>query len=353
MPRRPSGKPWFHESSGYWCSTVGGKRAYLDKDPTAARRKLRALLAAQRRRELGAEDEWLDEPFAQLVDEFLDDIRARKKPATYEAYRYRLLRALRLVGLKTRVGELKKIHLARIEQKMTGRYSPTTVKDTIAAVQAVMAWAVRHDLVLENPLVGYQKPAARRRTRTVTDAEFNALLAKSDPAFRRVLLALRLTGCRPAEVRSLVWEWVDLSQSLWVFPDHKTITQQRQPTPRYVPLPPEIQRMCEELAKRSHRPTDHVFLHSRGEPYTKDALCRRMSQVRKKAGIQLKAGEQLVLYCNRHTFGTVAAGQVSDLELAGLLGHTDVRTTQKYVHLSAERIKRIRSRVVQQAPGSG
>jgi len=77
-------------------------------------------------------------------------------------------------------------------------------------VQSVFTWAVRYDLLTENPLVGYPKPAGRRRNRTVTDEEFRALLSVSDPAFAKVLRAMRLTGCRPAEIRSLIWEWVDL-----------------------------------------------------------------------------------------------------------------------------------------------
>lgn len=110
--------------------------------------------------------------------------------------------------------------------------------------------------------------------------------------------------------------------------------------------------ICQELSLVDHSQDDHVFLNSKGKPYSKNNLCRRMSQVRKKAGIQAKAGEQLVLYCNRHTFGTEASGQVSDIELAGLMGHTDVRTTQRYVHLNVNRLKEIRSRVSGQAQES-
>lgn len=155
MPRRPSGKPWLHEASGYWCATVGGKRTYLDKDYKLACRKLRERLAEARRTERTGSTDWLDAPVASLADEFLDDIKAKKKPGTHEAYRYRLLRALKLVGPSTWVGDIGKIHLSRIEQRMTGKYSPNTIKDTIAALQSVYAWAVRYDLLLENPLVGY------------------------------------------------------------------------------------------------------------------------------------------------------------------------------------------------------
>lgn len=349
MSVKKSRKPWLHEATGIWCTSDHGKRLYLDRDYKVACRKLREFLSERKRREQlerqGVSEDWLDRPLLELAEEYLSDIKARKKPNTYEGYRYRLLRALSLLGSGYRVGDIGKFHLAKIEQKMTGKYSPTTIKDTIDTLQFAFAWARKRDLIGDNPLVGYEKPAPRKRNRIITPEEFDALVAASDPAFIRVLKALRFTGCRPAEVRSLIWDWVDLDEGLWVFPDHKTITQQRDPQPRYVPLPPQVMEICVELSAKPHKKSDHVFLNSKGKPYSKDNLCRRMSQVRNKAGIETKAGEQLVLYCNRHTFGTEASGQISDIELAGLMGHTDVRTTQRYVHLNADRLKEIRNRL--------
>ena len=346
MARRSSGKPWLHENSGYWCSTVCGKRVYLDKDYKVACRKLRQLHIDRKREEQAVSSAWLDAPIANLADAFLDDVQARRKPTTHQGYRYRLLRALQIVGPKTRVADIGKIHLALIEQRMTGKFSPTTIKDTIAALQATFSWAIKHDLIVENRLSGYEKPAARPRTRIVTDSEFQALLRHSDISFRRVLIALRWTGCRPVEIRSLVWDWVDTESGLWILRDHKTITRQRNPRPRIIPLSIPILRLCLRLAERPHKPDDHVFLNANRTPYTKDALCQKMSRVRKRAGIDTKAGEQLVLYCNRHTFGTQAAGRVSDIELATLMGHTDVRTTQRYVHFSKDRLRDIQSRAI-------
>ena len=81
-----------------------------------------------------------------------------------------------------------------------------------------------------------------------------------------------------------------------------------------------------------------------GKADTKDCFVRKMDRLRKKAGITAKAGEQVVLYSYRHTFGTENTGKVSDIELAELMGHTEVRTTHRYVHLNADRLHDIRRR---------
>ena len=144
---------------------------------------------ARRKRELAGGREWLDQPFSVLADEYMADIKARKKPATYISVRYSLLRALKILGMRFRVAEIRKLHLARIEQSLTkAKYSSTTVKHTIAAVQGVFHWAVKHEVLDGNPLVGYEKPKAHRRTRVITPDEYGKLLAKADPNFGRVIM---------------------------------------------------------------------------------------------------------------------------------------------------------------------
>ena len=312
MPRRSLTKPWFHAASSFYCTSIDGKRVYLDRNYRVACRKLRDIRQRQNGREPARD--WLEEPFADLADELLDDVRARKKPATYASYRHRLSRALPILGTDLRVGAIRRRRLAAIERELTS-LSPTTVRDTIAAVQSVFGWAVRYDLLDVNPLSGYQKPAPRMRTRVMEAAEFRALLRHSDPSFRRFLFALAMTGCRPTEVRSLVWEWVDLDNGFWILSDHKTITRQRHPRPRVIPLPDVIWKLCRRLAQTPHESTDFVFLNTRAKPYTKDCLCRKMARVRVRAGIETRAGERLVLYSLRHTFGTETSGTITDIEL--------------------------------------
>ena len=350
MARKPSNKPWLHGASGWWCATIGGRRKKLDKDFVAACRKLKALRVQAKKGLIGNRD-WWDAPFSQLADEYLDDVRARKKPATYRSFRYGILRALKIVGTTVRVAELRKFHLTKIDQQMRkDSYSPTTIKDTITTVQGVLNWAVENELIDTTPLPRYKKPAARCRTRVITRGEFASLLRHSDRNFQRFLLALRWTGCRPGELRSLIWEWVDLEQKLWIIPEHKTITRQREPEPRRIPVRPKILRICRRLASEPHLPSDHVFLNKRGKPYTKDCLVRKMARLRDRADIGTKGGERIVLYSNRHTFGTDNAGKVSDIELAEVMGHTDTRMTRRYVHSNAERLRDIQRRL-QARPG--
>ena len=346
---RISEKPWLHGASGWWCATVNGKRKKLDRDLVAARRKLNSIRALAKNG-LTSDRDWWDAPFSELADEYLDSVKvqaeANKKPATYVSFRYDILRALKIIGTSVRVCQLRKRHLHGIDTKLKADgFSPTTVKHTITTVQSVLSWAVENEYIDFHPVPKYKKPAARCRERVITREEFAALLKHADRNFRRFLLALLSTGCRPGEVRTLLWEWVDLEKELWIIPEHKTITRQRTPRPRTIPVPPRILRMCRWLARKPHKPGDHVFLNKHGKPYTKDCLVKKMARLRDRAGIEAKGGETLVLHSGRHTFITFHVGQVSDVELADVTGHSDPRMLKRYYHSSPERLRDIGRRL--------
>jgi integrase len=344
MARKPSDKPWLQGATGWWCASISGKRVYLDKDYKVACRELKSLRRKAQHAQPTNRD-WLDATFSELADEFLDDVKARKPASTYRSVRHKILRALRILGTTLRVGEMRKFHLSKLDQTLVKEeYSPTTTRDTIAIVQQVFNWAVEQELLDVSPVPKYKKPAARSRSRVITPEEFGAIFRKADRHFRRFLIALRLTGCRPGELRTLIWAWVDMERGLWIIPQHKTVDRMKQPRPRIIPLPRTLRMMCRWLARRSHDANDHVFLNQLGIPYTMDCVVRKMARLRERAGIKAKGGEQIVLYSNRHTFGTESSGKISDIELAELMGHTDVRTTQRYTHFNADRLLDIQRR---------
>jgi integrase/recombinase XerC len=339
-------KPWFHAPSGFWCAQIDGKRHYLDRDPDAAQRKLKKLLQDKQRGDAGLR-EWLDAPFSDLADIFLDDVKARKAPATYRSYREMLELAQQHMGLGLRVGNVRKMHLTKIEQALHGGYSSTTILKCLHAVQRVFAWAVENELLDASCLLAYKKPRPRERTRAITTDEFQAMRGCSGSPFRRLLLALRLCGCRPGELRQLVWDEVFLDQGVLIIPEHKTLTRQKHSRPRIVPLPEPLLKLLRWLSRNSHGPQDNVFLNSAGKPWTRTALHSQMRRLRERVGLQVKAGENVVLYSTRHTYGTETVGKVSDIELAELMGHTDTGTTRRYVHLSLERLRQIQKRAAQ------
>ena len=337
-PKLSPNEPWLHTASGFWCKKVAGKLHYLDRDYAVAKRRLAKIRRDGTRSDVGATD-WVNATVSQLCNEFLEV--ADLRPSTYRDYRYRLLRGLKILDPTLRIAGMKKEHLNKISAEMRniGR-SPTTIRDTLTTFQTVFRWAVDSEMIAHNPAARCKKPKARQRTRVVTPGEFQALLraSASNRPFLRMLIALRKTGCRPGELRTLRWDMVDFESRLWIIPEHKTVERQEEPRPRIIALPDCVLKMCCWLREQPDRHETYVFVNSWGRPYTKDRLVKCMDRVRKRARIELKAGEQLVLYSQRHTYATDAHGKVGDIALAEMMGHTDVQMTRRYAHLNTARL---------------
>jgi integrase len=332
MPRRP--KPFFHR--GWWCTNVGGSRTKLAQgreNKDAAEDALLDLLNELRQhpdRKTYPQLTVLD-----LCEKFLDWVELHRSADTYDDYRDWLARWVKLHG-STRAREIRALDLEEWKAALAKKHlSPWTVNHGVIAVKTCWSWGVKNDLLPFNPLQKVQKLDTEGRERTFTQTEFLALLRHSDALFRQVLLFFRLTGIRPGEFRRLTWEQVDFDNHILVIRKHKSRRTAKTKKPRIIHLPPAAENLLRWRLQANGR-TERVFLNGDGQPWSYNALRCRMRRLRVRAGIGPdENGERIVLYTARHTFGSrAAAAGVSDRRLAELMGHTDPKMTQKYIHLA-------------------
>src|SRR5207244_805809 len=86
---------------------------------------------------------------------------------------------------------------------------------TNAAVQRVFNWAVSMRIIRENPFRGLTfVQEERKHGRDMRPEEWRALLRASDPYFRRLLVALKMTGARPGELSALQWPHIDWQRGI-------------------------------------------------------------------------------------------------------------------------------------------
>jgi integrase len=229
-------------------------------------------------------------------------------------------------------------------------YSPKTVNHAIIALKRAFNWAIETERlpVGKNPFAKLKQLPTQGRRRVATEAEYRSLLKNcSDDAFRDVLIAFRYTSARPQDVYSLRWEMVDWEAHAWILHEHKGTRTTRNPKPRIIGMNEEVERMLRERM-RKFGPHGEVFLNSDGRPWTKDSLGLRMRRLRERAGVGPDArGEKFVLYTNRHTFLTAAGADpnISDFMLQEIGGHTDPRTTARYIHLAKKGVANASRRV--------
>ena len=198
-------------------------------------------------------------------------------------------------------------------------------------INAALNWAQKKKrLIPYNPLAGVTiRPG--KRGRPLTNREFAGIIREAtDKRFRRLVLFLRYTGCRPGEAASARWSDLDSERGAIVLAQHKTCHVVAEP--RVIYLPPQAVRLLALIA-RTDRQEPHIFVNGWGNPWRQNALSARMAGIRDRAGIPKDAK----LYGNRHRYACDAILSGVELKtLSLLMGHTTTRTTEYYVHLAGK-----------------
>jgi site-specific recombinase XerD len=263
----------------------------------------------------------------QVVESYLRHAQAEMS-ASYANREYVLRLFVRDFGTRL-VTECRAFHLQQwIEGKKSLR-SNWTRRRWASSVRAAFTWAAKLGMIEANPFTGVTF-AKGERGYPVEPEQFQTMLRMSTALFRRVLIFLRFTGCRPGEMAKVQWTDIDYKRACIVLAKHKTA--KRTGLPRTIVLHPVVVKLLVWIRRRRPHP-ELVFVNQRGTQWTNTALAWRVRQIREAADIPPDA----TLYCCRHAFGTqgVLAG-VDLMTLAALMGHQSISTTQIYVHLAGK-----------------
>lgn len=323
-------KPFYWKSRRCWyVKGADRKNIRLDPDERKASKLWVEIAAAEK-------PEAPTAPVDTVVEAYLLHALKTVSAPTYVGYRFYLVRFCEMYGLD-RVRELKPLHMTRWLDSQEG-WGASGRRAAIAAVKRCLNWAVAEGIIDRNPLASVKRPPAKRREGTITDAEHSRMMSAADranrrtwTAFRPVLVALRHSGTRPGMVATVTAENVSADGSAWVFREHKT--RQKTAKPLVVYLSPCLQSLT-RIAVAAH-PKGPLFLNSRGEPWTSNAIRCRMRHLRRKLGLPAN----IVAYSFRHTFATNALVNGLDVAtVAELLGHRDVRMiAEHYGHLDKQK----------------
>lgn len=150
---------------------------------------------------------------------------------------------------------------------------------------------------------------------------FEALEASDSKMLKYIVAMLLLTGARKREVLDARWSDFDLENRLWRIEFNKT------GKPRHVPLSDGALQLLASLPRREG--CDYAFANpDTGKPFV--SFFYSWDTARKRAGMA-----DVRIHDLRHSFASfLINGGRSLYEVQKILGHTQVKTTQRYAHLS-------------------
>jgi integrase len=207
-----------------------------------------------------------------------------------------------------------------------------TKKRVAQTIKCAFSFCWNKGLIGTHPLKGVSYQRGDRR-RPMDETEFRAILRDVSAEFRRVLLFLYWTGCRPLELCTLKWRFLDVENAAFILREHKTAHSRSDGLPRMIYLPEQAVRMLTWILADQRGEREHVFLNRWGKPWSRPGLTLRIYRLRERLGIPNSA----FLYGVRHSFGTRMAKAGVELKtLATLMGHTNTLQCEHYIHLAGE-----------------
>lgn len=271
---------------------------------------------------------------------FLKAVAGDVAPATLALYRLYVDRFVRRYGRR----QMQSITPAMV-RAWGITYHP------VQAVQRLFSWSLQDArLIRVNPLKGMRKMPRGRRLRVLTLAEQVRLRRFAVPPFREFVVGLEESFARPHELRHAEWPAVrvaglqpaeddDLTagRAFFFFDRFKADWRRRDATAvRVIPISRRLGRLLVRLRHRTPESHGHIFVNSRRAPWTVNAVRCAFRRLRDLAGLGVDhRGEHVVAYSLRHTGATAAVvAGVPIADLAQAMGHSDIRMTNRYVHLS-------------------
>jgi integrase len=265
----------------------------LGKDPAGERHALRNALTV-----------------SELCDEYSAKVNG-KKQTTINSDRSRIN-----LHIKPKLGKYRVISVTSdMVETFMHSMSAASGKRTVGLLGAIFTWAVKRKIVAVNPVSAVEKPRDTKRTRRLSNEEYQqlwqAILGAAKP-IASVITMLAISGWRFGEVRFLKWAELDLPRQVATLTDTKSGMSVR-------PLSMEAVKIIEAQQKRG----PYVF-ELNGEPIK--SFSHRWKR--------LDMPSDVSPHTLRHSFASLAADLgFSDHIIAGLLGHSRSSITSRYIHI--------------------
>lgn len=232
-----------------------------------------------------------------------------------------------------RMKDIEKRDVVQLINDQLPTYKPGSINRVIILLRYMFNLAIKWEIegVFRNPTAGIPLLKENNQVERFLSAEeakalLIAIKASKNPMLQHIVSMLILTGARKREVLDAKWEDFDMERTSWRIPNTKAGKA------RIVPLSDTATALLTKLRKKKRSP--YAFANPITlKPYK--SIYYSWHTARKEAGL-----DDVRIHDLRHSFASflVNAGR-SLYEVQTLLGHTQIKTTQRYAHLSTTSLR--------------
>lgn len=264
---------------------------------------------------------------SQVLDWYArDGIRANTSPTALKE-RVRIWALFSDLYGHLPIAQCRPFMLLEFVKSQPGLKAANTRRRWVSTLERPFNAAVEVGLIDRNPFAGLRMPMGNQG-RDWTDGEYRALLRAATPEMRRIIVFIRFSGVRQELVRELEWLHIDVDCNAIIMHKHKTAWLGHRALK--VRLNTVLIKLLFWILRRQRGNQRFVFLNSYGRQWQTSALTKRLRALREKIGLP----SSVKWHGGRHMYCTRAILNGTDIAtVAELVGHRDVGTTRRYIHL--------------------
>ena len=230
---------------------------------------------------------------------------------------------------KLYLDEINRRHMVELFAKHRESHKPGSTNRIIILCRYIFNCAIKWEIPLvKNPTSGIELyPENNKIERFITAEEakrlFDALETSDSKMLKYIISMLLLTGARKNEVLQAKWRDFDIERRIW------TIEFTKAGKTRHVPISDGVVNLLRSMPR--FEGCEYVLPNPDTlQPYVH--IFSSWDTARKKAGLP-----NLRIHDLRHSFASFLVNSGRSLyEVQKILGHTQVKTTQRYAHLSQD-----------------
>jgi integrase len=272
--------------------------------------------------------------------EYEPTTRNRERWAQRE--RYELSAVLPFLGR----GPLGADEAKQIVRKLSTTHKPRSVAKKVSTLKTAYGWAVRQGLATQNPFSGVKTPRIEESVEYLSTDEVKLLLhaadERSDKRGAMLPVAIRLgvyAGLRCGEIFALRWRDIDFDRGVLTVRQSYRGAPTKSGKPRTVPLAEDLASALRSWRKDCPQTDAGVVCPVVGVDGRWLAARRRpnLTTTYRHAGLAIPKAPWHVL---RHTFAShylMRGGSL--IALQTMLGHSSLKMTAIYSHLSADHLR--------------
>ncbi|WP_020675513.1 tyrosine-type recombinase/integrase [Geopsychrobacter electrodiphilus] len=292
--------------------------------------EVHAIEMQLRRRRSGIKN-LINPRIVDVLPDWLEWVSLHRAPKTYDSILWALKNLKPHFGALT-IGEITEIHINKYKTKR--KSTPRSCNLEIDYLKSLISWMVERKMCDPLPFrvqrLAYEAP----QPKIPSPAELHKWLDHIDNGPKKAIIYIMLrAGLRYAEASRLKWQDVNLIDGVIYYIAKRGKT-------RASILPEEAikilagQAAIVRKANKGKYPTGYIAANPKtGEPYA--SMKKAFATASRKSGVPIKGPHTL-----RHICGTYTLEATNDLRLVQeTLGHTQIRTTEKYTQISLARLR--------------